>query len=915
MTIASGERLGPYEIIGAIGAGGMGEVYRARDTRLDRVVAIKVLPDHLADRTEVRERFDREARTIAGLTHSHICTLYDVGHQGRVAYLVMEYLEGETLAARLEKGPLPLEQALQYAIEIADALDKAHRKGITHRDLKPGNIMLTKSGAKLLDFGLAKLQQEVAPAAPALGLPTVMGMTAEGTILGTVQYMAPEQVEAGEVDSRTDIFAFGAVIYEMTTGKKAFEGKSSASVMAKILESDPPPMSSLQPMAPTALDRVVKKCLAKDPDKRWQSASDLRDELKWIVEGGSSAGMPAAALAAPVEVAGGASGAKREKLAWALVALLGLIAAALGAMHFLAKPPAAPGVVRLLIHLPDKTSFTKSGTLVLSPDGRRVAFHAIGPDGKPHIWIQDIDAVEARPLSDTDISFDSPPPFWSPDGRFIAFSGTSKLEKVDASSGAVQAVCDKPGPIVGGSWNSDGQIIFGSNKSGLWKVPADGGTVVSLTALDSSRHEEAHQLPQFLPDSRHFLYLRVSDAPGQSGEYVGSLDDPPDRQNMKQILATNFGAAYIDSGDGKTGQLLFVRDTTLMAQQFDLGDLKLEGQASAVAERIGTSYNTAQFSAAANVLVYKQTAEAREYQLTWIDDQGKIIGTVGDPGEDFGSLRISPDGTRVVFSRASPNSQDSDLWILDVARGTSMRFTFGPGSNEYPVWSPDGREIVFSSNRDGGVYNLYRKPVDGSTPEQLILQSGQNKAAISWSQDGKFVSYQSQADPVNDQVWALPMVGDAKPIPVATTTNFDQGDPKFSPDGRYVAYVSNETGKYEIYVQEFNGSSTSAAPGGKWIISDGGGFWPMWRADGKELLYVGGDRMTIMSVTIDGAGHSFQAGAPRPLFHLPLDRSSNGVGTVAYTPDLKRFLVAAGVEEKNPQSFVVTLNWTSALKP
>jgi eukaryotic-like serine/threonine-protein kinase len=905
MPISPGQRLGPYEILSAIGAGGMGEVYRAKDTRLDRSVAIKILPAHVAERDGLRERFDREARAISSLNHAHICVLHDIGNQDGTDYLVMELCEGETLAARLVKGPMPMDRVLQYSIEISDALDKAHRKGITHRDLKPGNIMLTKSGVKLLDFGLAKLRQEESPLRDLSNQLTVVNpITSEGLILGTLQYMSPEQLEGKKVDGRADIFAFGAVVYEMATGKRAFDGENQASVMAAILERQPPPISSLQPMTPPALDRVVRLCLAKDPDDRWQTAGDLNRELKWISEGGSQTG-----LATPLPAR--ATRARRDWLAWCLVAILGGSAALLGFLHFNEKPPAAPPAVRLQVRLPDLVKFTRSAVVVLSPDGLHVLFTAIGADGAPHIWIQDLGAEAARPLSETDVGPDAPPPFWSPDSRFIVFSGFNKVRKVDVLDGNVQDLCNKPAPVIGGSWSQQGVIIFGSNLTGLWKVSAEGGTALPLTTLDPSRSENEHELPTFLPDGKHFLYLRHSTVAGNSGIYVGSLDDPPERQSTKRVLESGYGVNYVAPNNGNPGRLLFYRDGKLMAQTFDADKLELLGDPSPVAQGINVYYETPAFSATSNVLAFREAAAANQYQLTWFDSKGAIIGKAGDQGE-FLNRMISPDGTRLVFSRPSLDPKDRDLWVLDLARGTTMRFTFGPSSSDNPVWSPDGKEIVFSSNRDG-VYNLYRKPADGSQPEQLLLRTNQDKQATSWSRDGRFLFYESGRASANAQMWVLPMVGNAKPTSISSAT-FDEGFPQISPDGRWIAYLSDETGKYEVYVQEFKAAGDSVTTGGKILISQSGGVDPMWSADGKQIVYVGNDndRNAAEAVKFDGK-HSPPAGAPRTLFLLPTDRASTTL--LAPTADQKRFLLPVADDSKTPRSFTVVVNWLSALTP
>ena len=616
MAILLGRRLGPYEILSAIGAGGMGEVYKARDTRLERIVAIKVLPAHLADRPELRERFEREAKTIASLNHPHICTLYDTGHQDEIDFLVMEYIEGETLAQRLAKGPLPIQQVLQFAIEISDALDKAHRKGITHRDLKPGNIMLTKMGTKLLDFGLAKLAQDALPATPNSQLPTMKdGITAEGTILGTLQYMAPEQVEGKDVDARTDIFAFGVVVYEMATGKKAFEGKSQASLMAKILETDPPPMTSLTPMTPPALDHVVKRCLAKDPDERWQSASDLCRELKWIVEGGSPAGIPAPELVRRKGL---------EGLAWGVATIAVVAALALAFLYFHRAPENARPV-RFFISPPGNLAgmgATTSGTsapLAVSPDGHLIAFVALNESGKYVLWVRSFDALTAQALAGTE---GASSPFWSPDSRFLGFFAGGKLKKIDTAGGPPVTLCDAPDNR-GATWSRDETIVFNpGNRTALQKVNASGGLPTAATVLGQG--EQAHMRPTFLPDGRHFFYRALTGS--LAGPiYLASLDSP-DRKLLLNADSQNVLYAQ--------GHLLFLREGTLMAQPFDPRRLALTGEAFPVAEQIqttGTSPPYGVFSTSENgVLAYQMGAAVANPQLVWFDRTGKQIGLLGD---------------------------------------------------------------------------------------------------------------------------------------------------------------------------------------------------------------------------------------------------------------------------------------------
>ena len=604
MAIPPGKRLGPYEVLSAIGAGGMGEVYKARDTRLDRIVAIKVLPTHLADRAELRERFEREAKTIASLNHPHICTLYDTGHQDDVDFLVMEYIEGETLAQRLQRGALPIHQVLQFAIEIADALDKAHRKGITHRDLKPGNIMLTKSGTKLLDFGLAKLKQEAAPVTPESQLVTMKGgVTGEGTILGTLQYMAPEQVEAKEVDARTDIFAFGTVVYEMATGKKSFEGKTSASVMAKILEVDPPSISSLQPMTPPQLDRVVRTCMAKDPDERWQTAGDLCRELKWISESGSQAGIPVTAAAAP---------AWKRNLQW-IAAFAIAIAAAVGAALYVRHwTPPSTHVIRFTVAAPEKLAFdSNTAFLSISPDGSKLAFVAGGGPNMAgsssfgaSLWIRSLDSPTAQALPGTE---GASQPFWSPDSQFVGFFAGGRLKKIAVSGGPPQVLADAPSANIaaatstGGTWNRDGVILFTANFKSevINRVSESGGAPTPATTLDTSRAEIAHLWPQFLPDGKHFLFFSLETVPGGGAIFAASLDS----KERKLILNNLTDAVY-----ASPGYLLFTRQGTLMAQPFDEDRLQLVGEAVPVAEGVQTVQITgrAAFTVSENgVLAYR----------------------------------------------------------------------------------------------------------------------------------------------------------------------------------------------------------------------------------------------------------------------------------------------------------------------
>ncbi len=894
MAILPGKRLGPYEILSAIGAGGMGEVYKARDTRLDRIVAIKVLPAHLADRADLRERFEREAKTIASLNHPHICTLYDTGHQDETDFLVMEYLEGETLAQRLRKGSLPIPQVLQYAIEIADALDKAHRKGVTHRDLKPSNIMLTKSGTKLLDFGLAKLRQGVSPATPFSELPTEKdAITAEGTILGTLQYMAPEQLEGKEVDACTDIFAFGAVLYEIATGKRAFEGKTQASVIGAIMSSDPPPISSLQPMTPPALDRVTKKCLRKDPDERWQSARDVTDELKWIAEGGSQASVPAPGATSQT------FRLRTAHLVWSVAVTLVLVLLGLGAWAYFRRAPDAILPVRFFVSPPENWTFDDLGSsnstalspasLAVSPDGHRITFVAVGADRRSLLWVRSLDTLAAYALAGTEGAARA---FWSPDGRFLGFFADGKLKKIDVTGGPPITLCDS-GAGVGGTWSRDGVIVFApKTTSGFQKVSASGGMPTAATAL--AEGELGHRRPFFLPDGRHFLYYSAGSATTGGAVYVSSLDSA---ERKFLINSDSVNVVY------SQGHLLFVRETTLMAQPFDARRLTLTGEAFPIAEQIQTTNinpSYAVFSASENgVLAYQTGPGAAGSQLIWFDRTGKQIGALGD-SRAYADLELSPDQKRASVSTLS--RAGADIWLYDVTRGLPTRFTFGPGLAFISIWSPDGSRIVFNSTRKGHL-DLYQKASSGAGTEEVLVEDNLVKYPLSWSPDGRFILYSSAGSQTGIDLFVLPLTGDRKPFPFLQT-QFNEGQGQFSPDGRWVAYASDEAGKFEIYVAPFPG------PGGKWQISTAGGSFPRWRRDGTEIFYLAPDT-TLMAAGVNGKGSTFQVGAVMPLFKTRVTGPRYEYGVSA---DGQRFLINTPPGQAASTPITVVLNWTAGLK-
>ncbi len=884
MALAAGTKLGPYEIAAPLGAGGMGEVYRARDTRLNRTVAIKVLPDHLGDSVKLRERFDREARTIASLNHPHICTLYDIGREDGTDYLVMEYVEGETLAARLRRGPLPVEQVLQYAIEIADALDKAHRKGITHRDLKPGNIMLTNSGAKLLDFGLAKLKQEMAPAGAQLSqLPTASEpLTAQGTILGTLQYMAPEQLEGKEADARTDIFAFGVVVYEMATGKKAFEGKSQASLIAKILETDPAPISSLQPMTPPALDRVVKKCLAKEPDDRWQSARDLHDELEWIAEEGAQAGVTAS------------KGAARwwRTLTWALAGTTILFAAL--AAYFLLQPKKAENVLRFSVLAPENTRFAVyGGDLSLSPDGRKLALVAQAQTGvSAELWVRSLDSLATDAIRGTEGAY---LPFWSPDSQYIGFfTDGGKLEKVPVSGGAPEALCDAHNWF-GGTWNRDGVILF-SSEDKLYRVSEAGGAPALVAAPDATRQESAYRFPQFLPDGRHFL-VRVFAGTGSSYIAAGSLDSP----RTERLFDSASAALY-----APPGYIFYLNQGTLVAQPFDANGLRLTGPAVPISTGVGSLGTTGRgyFTVSqTGVLAFQTAPSSVTSQMTWYNRNGEKLGTVGQPGF-YSSSALSPDGTRIAVGVGESGARD--IWVYDLKRGTESRLTFSSADNHNPLWSADGNQIMFTSNR-AGTQDIYEQPSNGLGDARPTYESkDQAKAMDDLSADGRYAIYDTGGN-VEDELWGLPLTGERKPFPFVQGS-FAAREARFSPNGRYVAYASSETGRYEIYVQTFPGHL------GKWQVSTSGGVEPTWRRDGKELFYLGPDDK-MMAVEVNTDSSQLQAGIPKPLFQAQLAANIFLRNRYVVSADGQRFLMLSPAGETSSAPLTVVVNWPAGLKP
>ncbi len=922
MSLSVGSRLGPYEILAPLGAGGMGEVYKGRDTRLERTVAIKVLSPQLSASPESRQRFEREAKTISQLSHPHICALYDVGEADvegngerrtanvpetsvrsgdlrpspfavrRIQYLVMEYLEGETLTERLAKGALPLEQALKYGQQIADALDKAHRQGIVHRDLKPGNVMLTKLGVKLLDFGLAKAIEPAAPQMSLTSMPTRQGLTQEGTILGTFQYMAPEQLEGKDADARTDIWAFGATLYEMATGRKAFSASSQASLITAIMSSDPAPISAVQPMSPPALDRVVKTCLAKDPEERWQSAADIKRELQWVAEGSLAESDPL-----------GRRGRSRERLAWTAFALAAAAALIVGFLHLRRKPESLR-VFRSSILPPAETQFAfQSSPPAVSPDGRRIAFSAGRPNARGRLWVRSFEASDAQPLPGTEGGYC---PFWSPDSRFLGFFADGKLKKIDVTGGTPQTLSGAPDGD-GGTWSREGVILF-TTDGPLHRVPESGGASAPVTRVDEDLGDLGHSWPIFLPDGRHFLYLRFLGRTGDGSNPYGLVLGSLDSKDEKQLLRVRANVAYAPATDGSSaGHLLYLQARVLVARPFDARRLEFTGEAFPIAEQVQLfgAGSTAVFSVSANgLLAYQPGAGGEPSELVWFDRGGRRLEALGEPA-NYNHPRISHDGRRVVFVVTDTQSPDTDLWLYDLARRAKTRFTFGPAVNIFPVWSPDDSRIVFASNRRV-MADLYQRATSGSGADELLLDSKTSfRWPTDWSPDGQ-IAFQSRDTKAKTAVDVGFVSGPDRKAVTLLGTPFDERSPEFSPDGRWLAYASNESGRFEIYVQPFPG------PGQKWQVSTGGGAYPRWKRDGKEIFFLKLPEKTLMAAEVK-PGPTFEVGEPKALFQTQVKWIDFG-RQYDVSPDGSRFLINTLVAEGMNEPLTVVQNWTAGLK-
>jgi Tol biopolymer transport system component len=865
----------------------MGEVYRAKDLRLERTVAVKILPAHLSSNPVRKQRFEREAKTISNLNHPHICVLYDVGNQDGVDYLVMECVEGDTLAKRLEKGPLPLEQALKLGAQIADALDKAHRSGVVHRDLKPGNIMLTATGAKLLDFGLAKPTALVSGATSTAAATQTAPLTQDGTVVGTFQYMSPEQIEGRELDGRSDIFSLGAVLYEMLTGQRAFKGRSQLSVASAILEKEPTPISSIKPVTPTALDHAIRRCLAKDPEQRWQTGRDLQWELIWISESASSAATPKVQ---------GSKKNKRELLAW-IAGGVSLVIGFTGFWTAWRQPQTDERRLQFKVEAPPGADFLleSGGGNAISPDGRTVVFVAVSSAGSK-LWVRPLDAGEARELPGTE---NGQYPFWSADSKSIGFFAKGKLERLDLAGGPPLPLAAASNPR-GGTWSAQGIIVFAPTAStGLWRIAASGGPSAQLTTLDAARGEFTHRWPQLLPDGNRFIYLsRGESGATTSSIYLSSLERPQERTVL--LKETSAAGAY-SSAHGKHPEYLYwLRQQSLVAQPFDSKQARLLGD--------GVSVPGAEVVAVTGALAHSSISVSNEgtilfgtgsgrYQLAWLNREGKVLSTVGQP-DRYGSLRIAPDGSGLVAGLAN------DLWLLELPRAIPNRLTF-QGMFGTGAWSPDGQRIGYHllSGR-----KLMLKNANGTGQEETVLQSQNTVYMNDWSPDGRYLVYTQQSLEGRFELWLLPLTGERKPQSFLKTA-FNDSQGEVSPDSKWIAYTSDESGGFnEVYVTSFPTAGT------RWRVSGNGGSFPRWSRDGKELFYRALDG-TLMVASVRTAPQGLEFGTLAALFRVP-----EPVGMFAYpydvAPDGKRILALMPSKMSGDRSsLTVLVNWDAKPTP
>ena len=888
MTLTEGTKLGRYEIRSVIGVGGMGEVYRASDPKIGRDVAIKVLPaDFSADKERVA-RFEQEAQAAGALNHPNIIAVYDVDTQDDVLYVVSELLEGEELRQRLDEGPIPLRKVTEYAQQIVSGLSAAHEKGIVHRDLKPENLFITKDErVKILDFGLAKLR-DTGTDIHGSDDATLKALTNPGVVMGTVGYMSPEQVRGQMTDHRSDIFSFGLVLYEMITRRRAFQEESLAETMSAIANEEPAEMTESNPNISPSLERIVRRCLEKKPDRRFQSTHDLGFALESLSAPTSSSG-------SNMTTAVSAIGPETDTSPWpmralAAVALLLLIGCVVLGVMYIRRPVPDDRLVSFVIPPPEST--INFGNPTISPDGRTIAFN-MTVDGKSHLYFRELGSLTEQRLNGTD---DGQALFWSPDSRTIAFFANDKLKKVDVGGGPVQVICNAPRGF-SGAWNRDGVIIFGGSENGIRRVSAAGGEVTELLPLDESRGETRHVWPRFLPDGRHFLYRSHNSSATDPPEIFVASIDGKERKSLFKLYKNNYEVFYV-----APGYLLFGRAAGVMAQPFDATNLEFTGDPVAVLENVGFNPATgrSQFSVSDNGTLVYRAGNLAETQLTWFDRQGKEISKVG-PSGNYSDIVLSPDAKKAAATRFLDGN--GDIWVFNMERGVPTRFTFNSTYEGYPAWSQDGKYIIFSSTKDGDIPKIYRKIASGAGNDELLIDAP-IAGTIDWSSDGTNILYASRGEKESDDLWVLPLEGERKPYPLLQSA-FNENQGHFSPDGRYFAYMSNESGREEVYVQSF------PPAGGKWQVSTGGGAQPRWRRDGKELYYIAPDKK-LMAVSVK-PGETFEYGTATPLFQTQVSNFTNA-NRYDVTADGQRFLINSPVETSKEAPFNVILNWTSTLK-
>jgi serine/threonine protein kinase/Tol biopolymer transport system component len=889
-----GTTISHYKILEKLGEGGMGVVYKAEDLKLERAVALKFLPPHLIASEQDKARFVQEAKSSSALNHPNVATVYEIDEADGQLFIAMEFVDGVTLREKM--GTISAKQAIDMGIQLADGLAAAHEKGIVHRDVKPENIMVRKDGiCQIMDFGLAKLRGRQSK---------IPRLTKEGSTIGTAGYMSPEQVQGQDVDHRSDIFSLGVVLYELFTGELPFKGVHETALLYEIVNVDAVPMSAVKPEIDPGLDAIVLECLAKEPAERYQSVAEAAKELRRFkrestrqrvsrVTNTRAAYAPSRPEAPTqgVDATQSLVAARRFPFVWVITSFVCLVAAGAFAYLYFRSPTSVEFPVVFTVSPPEKGGF-ESPVPALSPDGRTIAYVGHDSAGASRLWIRSMGSIKPRPLEGTEgASF----PFWSPDSRFIAFFIPGKLMKVAIAGGLPQTICDAQNGR-GGSWNQDGTIVFAPVYNvGLSKVSASGGVPTAATALDSVKRDLTHRFPCFLPDGQHFAYVRVTGQGTTTGIYMASLDGKEDHF----LFASQANAIYVSPG-----YLLSLREKSLVAYEFDPGKGEVKGDGVHILDNVGllANYNLGAFSASQNGTVVVMEGVSGGRQLIWFDRTGKELERTVVAGSVF-DFHLSPDESRVIFRRVDPQTNNEDIWVLDVARNVQTRFTFEPAVDDDPLWSPDGSTIIYDSDPEG-VRNIYRKTSTGAGSPELILKSSLDKTPLDWSRDGKFVVYQVDDPVTKADLWILPLSGDKKPFPYLHS-NFTETDARFSPDGKWIAYASDESGKYEVYLQHFPQS------GGKWQVSVNGGGSPEWRRDGKEIYYISAERK-LMAADIRTTDSSVQVGIPSPLFEATVD--------VYFAPnrydvsaDGQRFLVNTSGFEYSAKPMTVILNWTSQL--